>query len=249
VNYTIDLAEKQGFHVFNIVIRGYGKSTHLLTDLGDAWYDVWARDACDFADTMNINTFFYTGVSHGAGIGWHLCVNHPERLRGFFGVVAGPNSKDGVETGEARMRTVRAAATVERWNAFCDDMERKSTPVRKKNTDDAEWALQLKLFEEQMRFWRGMALEEGRLNVKKPFPALKSEEELIAVLGKITVPTLLMGGMHDVISLPQNLLRSCGAIKGSKLVLYEDATHGLDKEHKDEIVSDIMEFCRARNLF
>ena len=36
------------------------------------------------ADAMGIDKFFYTGHSHGAGIGWHLCMNHPERLRGFF---------------------------------------------------------------------------------------------------------------------------------------------------------------------
>ncbi|NLV49858.1 MAG: alpha/beta hydrolase, partial [Clostridiales bacterium] len=92
------------------------------------------------------------------------------------------------------------------------------------------------------------SLEEGRLNVKKPFPRQKTEEELIDILSKITVPTLLLGGMRDPISLPANLLRSCGAVKNSKLILYEDAGHGLDTVHTDEIVTDIVEFCRARHL-
>jgi len=71
VNYTKDLADK-GFHVFNITIRGYGRSTRIKEDLGDTWYDVWAQDTVDFADAMGIDKFFYTGVSHGAGIGWYL---------------------------------------------------------------------------------------------------------------------------------------------------------------------------------
>ena len=78
-SWTIDLAEKEGFHTFNITIRGYGQSSRVTEDLGDDWYDVWAQDACDFADAMGIDKFFYTGMSHGAGIGWHICVNHPAR--------------------------------------------------------------------------------------------------------------------------------------------------------------------------
>ena len=248
VNYTIDLAKNAGFHVFNIIIRGYSESTHIAEDLGDSWYEIWAQDTCDFADSMGIDKFFYTGVSHGAGIGWHICMNHPERLRGFFGVVAGPHSKDGLDTGEARMRTVRAAETKETWDAFCSEIEKKSTPIRKSGMTDAQWELEQKLFSEQMGFWHSMSLEEGRLNVTKPFPQQKTEPELIEALSKITVPTLLMGGMHDDISLPENLLRSCAAVKDSKLVLYEDATHNLDKEHNFEIVSDIVEFCRNRKL-
>lgn len=58
VNWTIDLAEKAGFHVYDIVIRGFGRSTHITEDLGDTWYDMWAQDACDFADAMGIDKFF-----------------------------------------------------------------------------------------------------------------------------------------------------------------------------------------------
>ena len=74
---------------------------HITEDLGDTWYDMWAQDACDFADAMGIDKFFYSGVSHGAGIGWHICVNHQERVRAFFSIVGGPHSKDGQETGSA----------------------------------------------------------------------------------------------------------------------------------------------------
>lgn len=72
-----------------IVIRGYGQASRMEQDLGDSWYDVWAQDACDFADAMGIKAFCYTGVSHGAGIGWHICINHPERVKAFFCIVGG----------------------------------------------------------------------------------------------------------------------------------------------------------------
>ena len=138
-NWTISLAETGLFHVYDLTIRGYGKSTHVQEDLGEAWYDVWAEDACGFADALGVDRFFYTGMSHGAGIGWHLCVRHPERLRGFFAIVGGPHSKDGEDTGEARMRTIRAAATQETWKAYCDGIDRNSRPVRKEGMSDEAW--------------------------------------------------------------------------------------------------------------
>ena len=32
------------------------------------------------------------------------------------------------------------------------------------------------------------------------------------------------------------------------MIIYEDATHGLDMEHKDEVVRDIVRFCEDRGL-
>ena len=99
IYYTKDLADRCGFHAFIIRIRGYAPSSMVTEDLGDDWYDVWAQDVVDFADAMGIEKFFYTGHSHGAGIGWHLCMNHPDRLRGFFASGSGPHLKDGKPTG------------------------------------------------------------------------------------------------------------------------------------------------------
>lgn len=98
IYYTKDLADRCGFHAFIIRIRGYAPSSMVTEDLGDDWYDVWAQDVVDFADAMGIEKFFYTGHSHGAGIGWHLCHEPPDRLRGFFASGSGPHLKDGKPT-------------------------------------------------------------------------------------------------------------------------------------------------------
>ena len=63
---------------------------------------------------------FYTGHSHGAGIGWHLCMNHPDRLRGFFASGSGPHLKDGKPTGSARMDTINAAKSRETWVPYAE---------------------------------------------------------------------------------------------------------------------------------
>ena len=146
------------------------------------------------------------------------------------------------------MRTINAAATPESWAAYCDGIDRDTQVVRTPDMSDAEYEQKVALQREQMAWWRGMTKEEAILNPRKPFSRLKSEAELVETLSRITVPTLLLGGMHDPISLPENLLRSVGAVKKAKLILYENATHALDQEHQAEVVADIAEFCRCREL-
>jgi pimeloyl-ACP methyl ester carboxylesterase len=252
LHYNIDLA-KMGFHVFNIQIRGYAPSTPVYEDLGEDWYDVWAQDVCDFADFMGINQFFYTGYSHGAGIGWHICMNHPKRLQAFFPIVGGPHKKDGQETGSARMNTILAAESPETWKPYAEKMTTGSTKMYKRiaeQADDEETKqLALAAAEQYKDFWINMPKEAAILNPRKPFPKVKTEEALIEILSMIKIPTLMIGGMKDDISLPEDMVRSCKAVENSKLVLYSDATHGsLGPEHRLELVEDIMQFCKQRNL-
>jgi pimeloyl-ACP methyl ester carboxylesterase len=253
LHYSIDLAE-QGFHVFNIQIRGYGGSTPILEDLGDTWYDVWAQDVCDFADAMGIEKFFYSGYSHGAGIGWHISMNHPERLLGFFPIVGGPHTKDGQETGAARMATIIAAESPETWLPYAEKKAEGSGAVFKRIIDNAEveeMRERAKAALEQTRsFWVNMPKEAAVLNPRKPFPKVKTEEELIKIMRTIKIPTLMIGGMKDDISTPEQMIRSCEAVENSKLVMYAGATHsGLGQERREEIVEDIMQFGRQRSLF
>lgn len=85
---------KYGFHVFLLTNRGFGRSTHVTENYGEHWYDVFAEDVVAFADKMGIDKFVYSGASHGAGSGWHLVLNHPERVICFFAVVCGPHNID-----------------------------------------------------------------------------------------------------------------------------------------------------------
>ena len=106
---TKDLADRCGFHAFIIRIRGYAPSSMVTEDLGDDWYDVWAQDVVDFADAMGTEKFFYTGHTHGASIGWHLCKNQTERRPGCFSSRNGPHLKGGKQTGSARVYPITAS--------------------------------------------------------------------------------------------------------------------------------------------
>lgn len=251
IHYTIDLAEKYGFHLFQIQIRGYGAAaSEAVRDFGGQWYDVWAQDACDFADAIGIDRFFYGGISHGSGIGWHICRLYPERLLGFFAGVPGPHSKDGQETGEARMMTIRASKDPVLWKEYATaKVEKKAIPLKKLIEDGLEPADKVNAaIQEELDFWVNMSPETARLDPKKPFSDCPTEEALIHELKKIKVPTLIIGGMLDPISTIDNMVRTCQAVENSAMVIFSDGTHNVLMEHRAECTEHIMAFCKARNL-
>lgn len=250
VYYTRDLADICGFHAFIIRIRGYAPSSLVSQDLGDDWYDVWAQDVVDFAEAMGIDKFFYTGHSHGAGIGWHLCMNHPQRLRAFFASGSGPHLKDGQPTGAARMDTINAAKSRESWIPYAEKQAAYCAKAFVPMEQDPAIGPTAKMAVEQtVEFWTNMPPQSATLNPRKPFARIQTEEELAQVLGRIQVPTLMMGGTDDNISSPELMLRTLRALKGSKLVLHQGVDHvDLPIKCKDDYVGDIMAFCQERKL-
>ena len=250
IYYTKDLADRCGFHAFIIRIRGYAPSSMVTEDLGDDWYDVWAQDVVDFADAMGIEKFFYTGHSHGAGIGWHLRMNHPDRLRGFFASGSGPHLKDGKPTGSARMDTINAAKSRETWVPYAEKQAsycaKAFVPLE---SDPVIGGEAKKAVEQTVEFWTNMPAQSAVLNPRKPFAKVQTEEELAQVLGRITVPTIMMGGTEDNISSPELMLRTLRALKGSKLVLHQGVDHvDLPIKCREDYVGDIMAFCQERGL-
>ena len=85
------LAE-QGYHVYCMTLRGFAPSSYVTEDYGTGWYDRFADDVICLADALGIKRFAYMGASHGAGVGWHLALRHPERVSAFVAAVPGPHS-------------------------------------------------------------------------------------------------------------------------------------------------------------
>ena len=83
---------RQGFHVYCVTLRGFAPSSYVTEDYGEGWYDVFADDVIRVADALSFDKFIYMGASHGAGVGWHLVIRHPDRVSAFVAVVPGPHS-------------------------------------------------------------------------------------------------------------------------------------------------------------
>ena len=206
---------KRGFHVFLLANRGFGRSTHIFGKIEENWYDMWADDVVRFADKMGIQTFSYSGASHGAGTGWHLVLRHPERVNCFFAVVPGPHSLD---EGTMSYRNMIELGLVEpkpmtmpTEDARLTERRRIRDSVRDPELDALQAAPEVKAVE----YGRALAYYGNEENLKK-------------ALRTIETPVLIMGGTEDVISRPDLMVRSAECVKNCKTVIYSGFGHDLD---------------------
>lgn len=207
-NMTRELA-KAGYHVFLITNRGIGQSTHVYEDYGNAWFDIFADDVVAFADKMGIDKFVYCGCSHGAGTGWHLALNYPERISAFIAMVGGPHNLD---EGQWSYRTMAAKGV-------------KMPPIDPDTDDEAL----VRRAERNAPYYAAVraaeTLEEKAVNYRRPLAKLETEERVCEALRSIRIPTLMLGGLEDPISRPDLMLRTAQCLPNGKLVLYSGFGH------------------------
>lgn len=244
-NYAQELA-RLGYHVVQIQLRGYGKSTHVFEDYGVRWYDIWASDICQVAETLGIKQFVYTGASHGAGVGWHIIKNRPEVLLAFAGIVPGPHSKDGKEVGASRQMVLDAACDEEKWKQVVEQRKRQDMDELPADVIGSDLEEYLKNVEQKKQDFLAFGIEERMLSPRKPFPLLKTEEELVDFLRTIQLPCILIGGMNDPVSTMENVIRSGSAIPYAKTVFYQNAGHGLNRYYYKQVARDIDGFLKQR---
>lgn len=195
-----------GYHVIHMWNRSSGPSEPDSPDFSPNWYDRWAEDVIEAADQVGAKQFIYTGGSHGAGTGWHLLWHHQERVSAFIALVGGPHPLDGSAT------NFKAIAEAN------PDIDFVNFP-----TDD-EAALARRAIGKE--YDRSTHKYQSHYNYGKPMYALGSEEKLCALLKTFTVPTLMLGGIEDMIATTNVMIRSAKCMPNCKLVLYSGVGHG-----------------------
>ncbi len=220
---------KRGFHVFLLTNRGFGRSTHIFGKIEENWYDMWADDVVRFADKMGIQTFSYSGASHGAGTGWHLVLRHPERVNCFFAVVPGPHSLD---EGTMSYRNMIELGLVEPKPMTMPTEDERL--IERRRLRDLHRDPEL---EELQAAPEVKAVEYGR-----PLSYYGNEENLKKALRTIETPVLITGGTEDVISRPDLMIRSAECLKNCKTVIYSGFGHDLDIY--EELADEALRFCK-----
>ena len=210
---------RYGFHVFLLTNRGFGRSTHVTEDYGEHWYDVFADDVVAFADKMGIDRFVYSGASHGAGAGWHLMLNHPERVICFFAVVAGPHNID-----EGKVSVRKQSMNGQVRLVVESETDDEAILERRKLNREANEALKSEPdYEKVYDSPETRAIDYGR-----PLVKYGTEANVREALKTIQVPTLLIGGMEDTIARADLMLRTAACLPNCKLVMYSRTNHSMD---------------------
>lgn len=242
--WPYDLAP-DGYHVYIIQMRGYGKSTHISDHFENDWYDTWADDVDAFARQFGIERYVYTGLSDGAGIGWHLCLRHPGSLIGFVSLSGGPHSRKIGSINPFRKNHISQTAQpdmVLKWATYqkqCMLSYAKRYPegsaLNQEFREKAE-----KLYADQQH----RSIEEFLINPSIPFPHVHTDEELLSILSDIRIPMLLINGKKDAILPPSKVLDVSAVIPGVKVVSYQDGTNRVQYDHRQDVHDEILLFLK-----
>lgn len=221
------LAEK-GYHVYCLTLRGFAPSDYVTKDYGDAWYDVFADDVIALADTLGISRFSYMGASHGAGVGWHLMLRHPERVIAFIAAVPGPHS---LAAGVMSYRQMLMQGLISSPPPFDPPIDGDEDRAARRK-ERGEWLS--KLPEADPR--------EKQVDYGRPLMRLGSEEKLCEALRSIKTPTLILGGAEDPISTPELMMRTARCLPHCKLVMYSNCGHNIDTDLTEELTEEADRF-------
>ena len=219
-----------GYHVVCITLRGFAPSSYITEDYGDKWYDVFAKDVVRVADKMKVDKFFYMGASHGAGIGWHLCLNDPERVKGFIACVPGPHS---LAEGAMSMRQMVLSGILKEVPPMDPPID--NDPLR----EERRLRREKHIAKNPEPDPREKAIDYGR-----PLLKYKTEEKLCEMLHTIKTPTLILGAVDDPISTPELMIRTAKQLAHCKLVMYSNTGHNIDTDLIEELAGESDRFLK-----
>jgi len=220
-----------GYHVICITLRGFAPSSYVEEDYGEDWYNVFADDVVRVADALGIDRFVYMGASHGAGVGWHLMLRNPQRVKSFIAIVAGPHS---LKEGTMSYRQMLEQGIIKCPPPF--DPEIDNDPAR---------ALRRQRRAEHISHNAPADKREQAIDYGRPLMGLKTEERLCEELKKIMVPTLLIGGTEDPISKMELMMRTAECLPHCKLVVYSNCGHNIDTDLIEEVSDEADRFIRT----
>ena len=219
---------RRGFHVYCLTLRGFAPSSYVTEDYGEEWYDKFADDVVCLADHLGLERFIYMGASHGAGVGWHLVLCHPERVSAFVAVVPGPHSlKEGVMS----YRQMMMQGLIEAPPPF-------DPPI----TDDPAREARRKTREKWLSALPEADPREKQVDYGRPLLYCKTEEKLKEALSTIKLPVLILGGTGDPISTPELMMRTAACLPNCKLVIYSDCGHNIDTDLVEELSEETERF-------
>lgn len=222
------LLAERGYHVYCITLRGFAPSSYVSEDYGESWYDVFADDVVCVADRLGISRFSYMGASHGAGVGWHLMLRHPERVQAFVAMVPGPHS---LEEGAMSYRQMLMQGIIDAPPPFDPPIDDDARRTERRNRRQ-EWLNSLPDPDPR----------EKNIDYGRPLMRLKTEENLRKELSSISTPTLILGGVDDPISTPELMMRTAKCLPHCKLVMYSNCGHNIDTDLTEELTEEVDRF-------
>ena len=217
----LELLAAAGLHVYSIELRGFGRSSPASGEPHGGWYPTWAEDVYQFARGLGVARFLYSSVSHGAGVGWNLVLMSRTRCARSWALSAdrmtGPNRACAAGHGQrADVSSCRPTTLYACAVQRVGSNRTSSLPRRRPPSHQP-----------------GQGLSD-----------LDTNEQVAARLSQVSVPTLLLNGAQDDLIPAEMALLVARAVRGAKLVLFQDHSHTLAREAPERLVDEVMLFLK-----
>ena len=188
-----------------------------------------AADAAGLLDALDIETAHVAGVSMGGMISQQLTIDHPHRVRSLTSIMSMPGDRTSGSPSPRVMAKMARRPVV--------------TP---------ETAADVSV--EYFRLWSGPHFDpvvhraRTHASVQRSFRPFGSKKQMAAVmasadrtpdLADVTVPTLVIHGLHDRLIRPSGGVATAAAVPGSRLVVYPDMGHDLPRPRFADMVEEI----------
>lgn len=233
--------EPYDYHVFLIYMRGYGESDHIFDSRPHDYTKVWGEDVIEFARVMGMESFYYSGVSHGNWAGWYIAFHRPELLRGFVccdgiaqfhrdeesGVKAMQHEEKEIDEIVGNREKLEKIAWMEYWPT--------QNPQRLARREHNH--------REHLEILMNRKKEEFLIkNSSMTACEAETEEEFYGKLAQIPVPVMILNGVLDPLAKVEDCLKIAKTIPGAQLLTYQHLGHGGPDECPEMIARDCDRF-------
>ena len=216
--------EPYPYHTFLIQTRGFGASDHIFDEGGHDYTKMWAQDMLDFAKTMGIERFYYTGISHGNAAGWYLAFFHPECLRGFVCCNGIPHF---VPPGMTRTKPMPSSEELDALVGNREKLRAMAWREEWPTQNAARLAAREKNSREHLEILVQRRREEFTCrNTNIACCYADTQESFDAMLAQIRVPVMLLHGMLDPLATAEDALHVAKTIPGCVFLGYQNLGHG-----------------------
>lgn len=217
---------KKSHRVIAYDIRGFGKSTPGKEKASIA---LFAEDLINFMDAMKIKKAVVCGFSMGGYTLLNAVSQHQDRFRAIIlsDTQCIADTVEQIKKREQTIRDINAGRVNDFAAGFIGNVFCAETQATKKD-----------IIEEI----RAIILATAPLSIIAGLTAMAERKEMCSVLSKITIPTLIMCGKQDVVTVPAQSEFLKENITGSKLHIIDYAGHMTNLEQPDDFNKHLAEF-------
>lgn len=207
-------------------IRGFGNSEKGLQKFS---IDLFARDLVEFMDALQIKRAVICGLSMGGYIALNAYNRNPER---FAAIILSDTQciADSAQAKEGRQKTIELIKN--------NGIKEFTEGFLKKIFFPATLETQKEMVEKI----RSTILETSADSIMQTLAALAERDETCSILGKISVPALIICGDADVVTPPEQSQALQNGIPGSAIRMILNAGHVSNVEQPAVFNNYIAEF-------